>query len=51
MKLELIDHLTAELALGQHPLDCQFKNTLRPSLEQFPGRLVVLAGWVPRVCW
>ena len=49
MELELIDHLTAELALGQHPLDCQLKNTLGPSLEQFPGRLVALAGGIPRV--
>src|SRR5271166_5709033 len=49
MELELVDHLTAELALGQHPLDCQLKNTLGPSLEQFPGRLVALAGGVPRV--
>ena len=49
MELELVDHLTAQLALGQHPLDRQFENSLGPALEQFPGRLIALAAGVARV--
>ncbi len=49
MELELVDHLAAQLALGQHPLNCQLENSLGPALEELPGRLIALPARIARI--